>query len=122
MVRRRPHKPPDYQVFLEPRVHAQRRDLPGHVRQRLWHTIHDLGSDPRPHNSQRLDLSRLESEADVPDGIELWRLRLDRWRVVYAIDEDWKAVVVLAIRRRPPYDYEDLISSPGCRKPVRHWR
>jgi mRNA-degrading endonuclease RelE of RelBE toxin-antitoxin system len=45
---------------------------------------------------------------DVPRGVELRRLRVERWRVVYAVDEDWEAVIVLTIRRRPPYDYEDL--------------
>ena len=108
MTRRRPSKPAAYQVFLEPGVHAQRRDLPGHVRQRLRRAIDDFGSDPRPHNSETLDLSKLESGEEAPEGIELRRLRLDRWRVVYAVDENWQAVIVLAIRRRPPYDYEDL--------------
>jgi mRNA interferase RelE/StbE len=36
------------------------------------------------------------------------RLRLDKWRVVYAITEEDKAVDVLAVRKRPPYDYSDL--------------
>ena len=108
MTRHRPHKPLAYQVFLEPEVHAQRRELPGHVRQRLRRAIHDLGSDPRPHDSQELDLAKLGKKVNVPQGVELWRLRVEHWRVVYAVDEDWEAVIVLTIRRRPPYDYEDL--------------
>jgi mRNA-degrading endonuclease RelE of RelBE toxin-antitoxin system len=55
-----------------------------------------------------LDLSKLEDQADVSAGIELRRIRLERWRIVYVVDEDWQAVVVLAIHQRPPYDYEDL--------------
>jgi len=27
---------------------------------------------------------------------------------VYVIDEEWELVTVLAVRKRPPYDYEDL--------------
>jgi len=108
MTRRQPPNLPAFKVFLEPEVHAQRRRLPGHVRQRLRRAIDDLGRDPRPHDSQELDLTRIGQDMDVPPGVEFRRLRIERWRVVYAIDEDWEAVIVLTIRRRPPYDYEDL--------------
>jgi mRNA interferase RelE/StbE len=40
--------------------------------------------------------------------LELRRLRIERWRVVYVIDEEWELVTILAVRQRPPYDYEDL--------------
>jgi hypothetical protein len=36
------------------------------------------------------------------------RLRLERWRVVYVVDEEWSEIGVLAVRKRPPYDYRDL--------------
>lgn len=37
------------------------------------------------------------------------RLRLDNWRIVYAVIEtDVQVVAVVAVRRRPPYDYGDL--------------
>jgi mRNA interferase RelE/StbE len=35
-------------------------------------------------------------------------LRLDRWRIVYAISDEAAMVDVLAVRKRPPYDYGDL--------------
>ena len=38
----------------------------------------------------------------------MYRLRLDRWRIVYGIMEEDKGVDVLAVRKRPPYDYGDL--------------
>jgi mRNA interferase RelE/StbE len=53
-------------------------------------------------------LAKVEDAESIPKGIEVRRLRLDRWRVVYAVDESWQIVIVLAIRQRPPYDYEDL--------------
>jgi mRNA interferase RelE/StbE len=95
-------------VFLEPKVHDQRRELPGTVRQRLRRVIDGLGSDPRPHNSQELDLAKLGESVNVPRGVELRRLRIEHWRIVYVVDENWEVVIVLTIRRRPPYDYEDL--------------
>jgi mRNA interferase RelE/StbE len=95
-------------VYLEPQVHAQRRELPGNVRQRLKREIEGLSAEPRPPHSRALDLSKIEDKLSIPEGIEVRRLRLDRWRVIYAVDESWQAVIVLALRQRPPYDYEDL--------------
>jgi len=45
---------------------------------------------------------------DVPPDFEFRRLRLEHWRVLYAINEKDGLVWVLAIHRRPPYKYEDL--------------
>src|SRR5436190_2992288 len=91
-------------LFLEPEVHAARKRLPGYVRHRLVRAIDSLADNPRPPQSQLLDTEDL----DVPPAIELRRLRIDRWRVVYALNEQEGWVWVLAIRQRPPYDYEDL--------------
>lgn len=33
---------------------------------------------------------------------------MDKWRVVYTITEAEQVVDVLAVRKRPPYDYGDL--------------
>jgi len=35
-------------------------------------------------------------------------LRIERWRIVYTITEADQFVDVLAIRKRPPYNYGDL--------------
>jgi mRNA interferase RelE/StbE len=35
-------------------------------------------------------------------------MRLDQWRIVYAITDSELTVDVLAVRKRPPYDYGDL--------------
>lgn len=93
-----------YELFLEPEVHAQRRDLPGVIRQRIRRQIDALGLDPRPASSQPLDISGLA----LPESIELRRVRLERRRIVYAINEAERWVWVLAVRRRPPYNYDDL--------------
>jgi mRNA interferase RelE/StbE len=45
---------------------------------------------------------------DPPQGVEFYRLRMDRWRILYAVNEEKGWIWVLAIRRRPPYDYTDL--------------
>jgi len=40
--------------------------------------------------------------------VTLHRFKLEKWRIVYAIDEETTAVDVMAVRQRPPYDYGDL--------------
>ena len=93
-----------YDVFLEPEVHRSRTRLPGSFRQRVRRVIGAFANDPRPAKSSALDVAGL----DLPAGVEVRRYRLDPWRVVYAINEEAKWVWVLAVRRRPPYDYADL--------------
>lgn len=96
-------KPPQYKVWLRPAVHASRKQLPGQVRQRIKRMIDNLGQNPRPIESEALEL---------PDAIQIeWeirRIRLENWRVVYAVHESWQEIGVLTIQKRPPYDYEDL--------------
>ena len=89
-----------YQVFITPRALKEAKELPGHMRQRIRRAIQDLANDPCPANSKELDVRGLAQEVR--------RLRLDQWRVVYAITERDAIVDVLAVRRRPPYDYGDL--------------
>ena len=89
-----------YKVYIIPRAWVEVKDLPGHMRQRVRQAISELADDPRPPHSRELDAPDVKRE--------LRRLRLDRWRVVYAITEADNAVDVLAVRKRPPYDYGDL--------------
>ena len=78
------------------------KNLPGNMRQRVRKAIDALADDPRPPKSKALDV------ADVP--AEVRRLRIERWRIVYAVSDDELLVDVLAVRKRPPYNYEDLAS------------
>jgi mRNA interferase RelE/StbE len=93
-----------YSLFIEPDAFAVRKLLPGNVRQRIRQIIEDLAEEPRPHISESLDISGLS----VPAATELRRIRVERWRVIYAVNDDERWVWVWAIRQRPPYDYEDL--------------
>ncbi|MBN1139993.1 MAG: type II toxin-antitoxin system RelE/ParE family toxin [Anaerolineae bacterium] len=89
-----------YTVYVTPPAWKEIKTLPGHMRQRVKQVIDRLVDDPRPHNSVVLRAPE--------DERELWRLRLDRWRIVYAVTEAEKMVDILAVRKRPPYDYGDL--------------
>ena len=74
------------------------RRLPGNIRRRLIVEMDRLEEDPRPGNSKCLTIKNEERE--------IRRLRIDRWRVVYWVRDE--QLIVFAIRKRPPYDYEDL--------------
>lgn len=88
-----------YKVYVTPQAWSEMKSLPGYMRQRVKRAVDGLSGDPRPAQSKELA---------VESGRELRRLRLDRWRIVYAVMEDEKWVDVLAVRKRPPYDYGDL--------------
>ncbi len=90
-----------HRLWIEERAKAEIRRLPGHVRQRIREAVQALGSEPRPEGSRAL---RTRPGMEV----EARRLRVDRWRIVYVVDEEYSEVGVLAVRKRPPYDYRDL--------------
>ena len=93
-----------YNLFIEPEAHRDSRRLPGHVRQRVKRLIDSLAQDPRPGESQPLETTGL----NVPPSIELRRIRLNQWRLIYAIHDTEGWGWVWGLRQRPPYNYEDL--------------
>jgi len=90
-----------YRVLILPDAVAEIDRLPGHVRARVRRSIIALREDPQPPQSKRLD-------HELGPAQELWRLRFDKWRLVYLVDKDWHGIFVLTARRRPPYDYDNL--------------
>lgn len=89
-----------YTVFVTRDAWTEIRVLPGNVRQRARKAIDALAENPRPSNSKASDLAEL--------GIELRRLRLDRWRIGYSVSESERVIDIVAVCKRPPYDYGDL--------------
>ena len=71
------------------------------MRQRVRRAIDALADQPYPSQSKRLEF---------PDNLDnsLCRLRLDKWRIVYLVADADHTVDILAVRKRPPYDYGDL--------------
>lgn len=89
-----------YTVYIIPSAWPKIKELPGNVRQRVKRAIDSLADDPRPTKSKVLEASDFE--------FEVRRLRLDQWRIIYAVTEADKIVDVITVRKRPPYDYGDL--------------
>ena len=92
-----------FKVYIQPDAGKEIDRLPGHIRQRIRRAVVSLREDPEPESAVQLSY-------DLGPGREIWRLRLDTWRVVYVVDREWSGVYVLAVRKRPPYQYEDLSS------------
>ena len=95
-----------FTVYVTPNALEEVKELPGNVRQRVKRVVHELAENAAPSNSKSLDLSDIAPELGLEK--KLRRIRLDRWRIVYSISESEKIIDVLAIRKRPPYDYGDL--------------
>jgi mRNA interferase RelE/StbE len=72
--------------------------LPGNIRQRIKRAIYALAEKPQP------------EEAKVLDG-ELagyYRLRIDRYRIIYTIQEELVTVVVVRVTQRNNETYKGL--------------
>jgi mRNA interferase RelE/StbE len=93
-----------YRLYISPDAFKEMRKLPGHMRQRVIRAVDELAANPRPAKSVALDVSSLPVILEV----EPRRLRIDRWRIIYAISETDQFIDILTVRKRPPYDYGDL--------------
>lgn len=89
-----------YKVYVVPSAWKEAKRLPGFVRQRVKKAIESLAENPHPPKSQELRQEHVEREVR--------RLRIENWRIVYAVDVADRAIDVIAIRKRPPYNYDDL--------------
>jgi mRNA interferase RelE/StbE len=81
---------------------ARLRRCPETSRQRVRRAIDALAGTPFPPESKNLDAPSVD--------ITVCRIRLDRWRIIYAVSETDATIDVLGVRKRPPYDYGDLDS------------
>jgi len=77
-----------YRVELAPAATRQLRKLPPGLAARARGPILSLGLDPRPPGSTPLV------------GTEWWRFRIGDLRLVYAIDDGARLVVILRVARR----------------------
>jgi mRNA interferase RelE/StbE len=80
---------------------AARRDLaelPGNYRHRFRRALDELAVRPRPSAAKEL--------RERPGR---YRIRIDRWRLIYRIDESDGVILVLRVRRKTgPETYLDI--------------
>ena len=95
-----------YEVEVDRALRKEIRNLPGQVRQRVIRALQDLRQKPRPPESRPLET--VKADIKLASGTELRRIRIESWRIVYLVEDEARLVSVLAVRKRPPYQYEDL--------------
>ena len=94
-----------YRVEITNAAKREIRNIPGHIRPLIFREIRSLEKEIYPHTSKGM---RSTKNFKIPKGIEMRRIRIDRWRIIYIIEREQSLVTVLAIRKRPPYQYNDL--------------
>ena len=85
-----------YEVRLRRAAQKQLDGLPGQSYQAVARAISALEGDPRPPRAKRLADSGL------------WRVRVQRYRVVYVIDDTEHLVTVVRVARRTENAYRRL--------------
>ncbi|OQY46412.1 MAG: hypothetical protein B6242_08090 [Anaerolineaceae bacterium 4572_78] len=95
-----------YNIEVDKEVCKDIRRLPGSIRQRVWKAIRSLENNITPHNSKELDTEKAGIQLDADS--KLYRIRIGVWRIIYFVEEDYQQVSVLGVRKRPPYQYDDL--------------
>ena len=84
---------PRFRVELAPAAQRQLRRLPPGAAARLRGPILALALEPRPPGTTKVE------------GSEFWRIRIGDLRVIYAIDDPGRLVIVLRVARRSESTY-----------------
>lgn len=82
-----------YQVSFAPAALRQLRKLPHDVQKRIIRATESLEADPRPPGSAKL-----------ANEVDLYRIRVGDWRVVYRIKDQQLLVLVVRIGHRRDVD------------------
>ncbi len=85
-----------YRIEIISAAQKQFLFFPKQAQVEIAQAIDYLASDPRPPKCKKLR------------GIDLWRLRLGRYRVVYAIDDKASLVTVIKVASRREDTYQGL--------------
>ena len=78
-----------YKLTIGSRAAKELSTLPAAVAQRVDAAILGLSSEPRPHGAKKLK-----------GELQLWRVRVGDYRIVYSIDDDQAVVDVIGVPHR----------------------
>ena len=84
-----------YSLLIKPSAVKELENLPAKDRRRIAHRIQALGSEPRPPGCEKLS------------GDERYRVRQGNYRILYTLDDEERALVVVKIGHR-----RDVYRSP----------
>ncbi len=79
----------DYSVVFARAARKELQNLDPQVARRILKHIEALVTDPRPSGAVKLE-----------GAMDLWRVRVGEWRVVYRISDGARLVDVVAVRHR----------------------
>ena len=79
----------DYSIVFARSARKELESLPTKLVQRIFPTIEALATEPRPRGCRKLTTEK-----------NLWRIRVGDHRVIYTIDDDKKAIDIIAVRHR----------------------
>ena len=88
----------NYRIELSPMARQEIRALPARVRAQALQLIDELGRNPRPARAKEL--------RDRQNIFRIWLA--GRWRIVYAVDDELIAVLILRVRHKDRIDYPSL--------------
>lgn len=77
-----------YSLLIKPSAVKELEALPTKDRRRIISRIHGLATDPRPHGCEKLS------------GLDQYRVRQGDYRVVYSVNDEAAAVVVVKVGHR----------------------
>jgi len=84
-----------YQLWIKDEAKAEIGKLPDHMRAQVRRAIESLRLAPRPYYS-------MEMTPPSSTQVEVRRLKIEHWRVIYIVDEEWSEVGILAVRDGSP--------------------
>ncbi|MCS7016670.1 MAG: type II toxin-antitoxin system RelE/ParE family toxin [Gemmatales bacterium] len=87
-----------YRIEISPSAQREIRQLPGYVRAQAIQLIDALGQNPRPARAREL--------RERENIFRIWLA--GRWRIVYAVDDNLKMVLILRVRRKEDIDYPSV--------------
>ncbi len=85
-----------YLLRLRPAARRQLDEITGQDYKAIARAIEALKDEPRPRGVKKLYESRL------------WRIRVGKYRVVYAVDDDNREIIVARVARRAEDTYQRL--------------
>ena len=88
----------NYRIEIAPEAQNEIRALSGYVRAQALELFHNLSANPH--------LPRAKELRDIPNVYRIWLAT--KWRIVYEVDDELKAILILRVRRKEQIDYESL--------------
>ncbi len=77
-----------YRLYIFPRARKVLEKLPADIYERIRDDIRSLSVGPRPFGCKKLT------------GRDGWRIRVNKYRIIYEIDDEKKVITVLDIGHR----------------------